>query len=65
LNTLLVMSSDIGIIREVIRSRCSEFRDEVMETWYGSHNFRIRLRGHSENQSKPWWSLVIFYDKIT
>jgi len=31
------------IIREVIRSGCSEFRDKVMETCCGLHNFRIRL----------------------
>ena len=43
------------IIREVIRSGCSEFRDKVMETCFGLHNFRIRLKRKEcfENQIKP------------
>jgi hypothetical protein len=43
------------IIREVIRSGCSEFRDKVMETCCGLHNFRIRLKRKEcfENQIKP------------
>ncbi|MBO9364059.1 MAG: hypothetical protein J7466_03960 [Roseiflexus sp.] len=43
------------IIREIIRSGCSEFRDKVMETCCGLHNFRIRLKrkNYSENQDKP------------
>ncbi len=43
------------IIREIIRSSRSEFREKVIETCCGSHDFRIRLRckEYSENQSEP------------
>ena len=43
------------IIHDIIRFSCSEFRDMVMETWCGLHNFRIRLKRKkcSENQDKP------------
>jgi len=42
------------ITRDIIRLGCSEFRDMVMETCCGLHNFRIRLKRkkHSENQNK-------------
>jgi hypothetical protein len=43
------------ITRDIIRLGCSEFRDMVMETCCGLHNFRIRLKRKkcSENQDKP------------
>jgi hypothetical protein len=42
------------IIHDIIRFSCSEFRDMVMETCCGLHNFRIRLKRkkYAENQSK-------------
>ena len=42
------------IIHDIIRSSCSEFRDAVMETCCGLHNFRMRLkrREYAENQGK-------------
>ena len=42
------------IIHDIIRSSCSEFRDAVMETCCGLHNFRMRLKRkeYAENQSK-------------
>jgi transposase, IS4 family len=42
------------IIRDIIRYSCSEFRDAVMETCCGLHNFRMRLKRkkYAENQSK-------------
>jgi len=42
------------IIHNIICFSCSEFRDMVMETCCGFHNFRIRLKRkkHSENQNK-------------
>jgi hypothetical protein len=42
------------IIHNIICFSCSEFRDMVMETCRGFHNFRIRLKRkkHSENQNK-------------
>jgi hypothetical protein len=42
------------IIHDIIRFSCSEFRDMVIETCCGLHNFRIRLKRkkHSENQNK-------------
>ena len=44
----------INITHSIIRLGCSEFRDMVMETCCGMHNFRIRLKRkkHSENQNK-------------
>ena len=44
------------IIHDIIRFSCSEFRDMVMETCCGLHNFRIRLKRKkcSENQDKPY-----------
>ena len=43
------------ITRDIIRLGCSEFRDMVMETCCGLHNFRIRLKRKkcSKNQNKP------------
>ena len=43
------------ITRDIIRLGCSEFRDMVMETCCGLHNFRIWLKRKncSENQDKP------------
>jgi hypothetical protein len=43
------------IIHNIIRFSCSEFRDMVMETCCGLHNFQIRLKRKEcfENQSKP------------
>ncbi len=43
------------IIHDIIRFSCSEFRDMVMETCCGLHNFRIRLKRkkYSENQDEP------------
>ncbi len=43
------------ITRNIIRLGCSEFRDMVMETCCGLHNFQIRLKRKkcSENQDKP------------
>jgi hypothetical protein len=43
------------IIHDIIRFSCSEFRDKVMETCCGLHNFRIRLKRkkYSENQDEP------------
>jgi len=42
------------ITRDIIRLGCSEFRDMVMETCCGLHNFRIWLKRkkHSKNQNK-------------
>ena len=42
------------IIHDIIRFSCSEFRDMVMETCCGLHNFRIWLKRkkQSENQNK-------------
>jgi len=42
------------IIHDIIRFSCSEFRDMVMETWCGLHNFRIWLKRkkHFKNQNK-------------
>jgi hypothetical protein len=42
------------IIRDIIRSSCSEFRDMVMETCCGLRNFRIWLKRkkHFKNQNK-------------
>ena len=54
LNMLSAISSGIGIIHDIIRFSCSEFRDMVMETCCGLHNFRIWLKRkkQSENQNK-------------
>jgi len=43
------------ITRDIIHLGCSEFRDMVMETCCGLHNFRIWLKRKncSENQDKP------------
>jgi|YNPMSStandDraft_1061717.scaffolds.fasta_scaffold26927_2 hypothetical protein len=43
------------IIHDIIRSSCSEFRDMVMETCCGPHNFRMRLKRkeYAENQIEP------------
>ena len=43
------------ITHDIIRLSCSEFRDMVMETWRGLHNFRIRLKceKYFKNQDKP------------
>jgi len=42
------------ITHSIIRLGCSEFRDMVMETCFGLHNFRIWLKRkkYSENQNK-------------
>jgi hypothetical protein len=42
------------IVHDIIRFSCSEFRDMVMETCCGLHNFRIWLKRkkQSENQNK-------------
>jgi transposase, IS4 family len=43
------------IIHDIIRYSCSEFRDAVMETCCGLHNFRMRLKRkkYAENQIEP------------
>ena len=41
------------IIRDVIRSRCSEFRDKVIETCCGLHNFRLIQKKRMNDQNKP------------
>jgi hypothetical protein len=41
------------IVRDVNRSSCMEFRDKVMETCCGLHNFRVKHRYRNNLHQKP------------
>lgn len=41
------------IVRDIIRVKCEIFRDMVMETCCGLHNFRIRYAMSKTRMSKP------------